>query len=66
MQAAIKYYGLEGPAYDLSITVGILITTEQIHNTAGDSLFVEELSLDGTVRHTNGLLQMIYSSTLRT
>jgi magnesium chelatase family protein len=49
----------EGPAYDLSIAVGILLATEQIRANLDDSLFIGELSLDGSVRHTNGILPMV-------
>src|SRR5215469_146659 len=51
----------EGPAYDLPIAVGILLASgqllpdEQIH----DSLFLGELSRDGSIRHTNGILPMV-------
>ncbi|TFG48396.1 MAG: ATP-binding protein, partial [Anaerolineales bacterium] len=49
----------EGPAYDLPMAVGILITTGIIPRGAVDDLLiVGELSLDGTVRHTPGLLPM--------
>ena len=49
----------EGPAYDLPIAIGILITTEQIPQEAVDDiLLVGELSLDGSVRHIPGLLPM--------
>jgi len=51
----------EGPAYDLPIAVGILLASGQI--TPGeqieDALFLGELSLDGSVRHTNGILPMV-------
>jgi len=46
----------EGPAYDLPIAVGILVASEQAWPEVGDSLFIGELSLDGSVRHTNGIL----------
>ncbi|MBI3287762.1 MAG: YifB family Mg chelatase-like AAA ATPase [Chloroflexi bacterium] len=49
----------EGPAYDLPIAVGILLASEQIQADAEDSLFVGELSLDGSVRHSDGVLPMI-------
>jgi len=49
----------EGPAYDLPIAVGLLVATGQVHSVAPDLLFVGELSLDGAVRHTNGLLPMV-------
>ncbi|MGD2178984.1 MAG: YifB family Mg chelatase-like AAA ATPase, partial [Anaerolineae bacterium] len=46
-----------GPAYDLPIAVGILIASEQAWPQAiEDALFVGELSLDGSVRHTTGIL----------
>jgi len=47
----------EGPAYDLPIAVGVLIASEQAWPQAvEDALFVGELSLDGSVRHVNGIL----------
>ena len=46
-----------GPIYDLAIAVGILIATSQAWQQQVDgSLFIGELSLDGTVRHINGML----------
>jgi magnesium chelatase family protein len=48
----------EGPAYDLPMAVGLLIASEQIAADVSSSLFVGELSLDGSVRHTNGILPM--------
>ncbi len=47
-----------GPAYDLPIALGILIASGQIAPEISDSLFFGELSLDGTLRHTNGILPM--------
>ena len=49
----------EGPAYDLPIAVGILLATEQIAADVSKSVFLGELSLDGTVRHTDGMLPMV-------
>jgi magnesium chelatase family protein len=46
----------EGPAYDLSIAVGILTATKQINTVLDNSLFVGELALNGKLRHTNGIL----------
>jgi len=47
----------EGPAYDLPIAVGVLIASEQAWPQAVEgALFVGELSLDGSVRHVNGIL----------
>lgn len=47
-----------GPAYDLPIAMGILIASGQIAPEISDALFFGELSLDGTLRHTNGVLPM--------
>src|SRR5579885_1728033 len=52
----------EGPAYDLPIAVGILVASQQImlaEQDAGKMLFLGELSLDGALRHTNGILPMV-------
>ncbi|GCE12741.1 YifB family Mg chelatase-like AAA ATPase [Tengunoibacter tsumagoiensis] len=51
----------EGPAYDLPIAVGILLASMEIQADAPiqESLFLGELSLDGSVRHTNGILPMV-------
>ena len=49
-----------GPAYDLPIALGILIASGQIAPELSDSLFFGELSLDGGLRHTNGILPMAY------
>lgn len=46
----------EGPQYDLPIAVGLLIASGQVSAELNNSLFVGELSLDGTLRHTNGIL----------
>ncbi len=48
----------EGPQYDLPIAIGLLIASGQIATDLDNSLFVGELSLDGTLRHTNGILPM--------
>ena len=47
-----------GPAYDLPIAVGVLISSEQITVDASGALFLGELSLDGSLRHTHGVLSM--------
>ena len=49
----------EGPTYDLPIAVGILLSSEQLAADVADTLFLGELSLDGGLRHTNGILPMI-------
>ncbi len=51
----------EGPAYDLPIAIGILLAFDQIprDEQIDQCLFIGELSLDGSVRHTNGVLPMV-------
>ncbi|HEX6512694.1 MAG TPA: YifB family Mg chelatase-like AAA ATPase [Chloroflexota bacterium] len=49
----------EGPAYDLPIAIGILAASEQVPLVAGQQLFLGELSLDGALRHTAGILSMV-------
>ena len=49
----------EGPAYDLPIAVGILLSSEQVTAEVTDKVFLGELSLDGSLRHTHGMLPMI-------
>lgn len=49
-----------GPAYDLPIALGILIAGGQINPDIADSLFFGELSLDGSLSHSNGVLPMAY------
>jgi hypothetical protein len=48
----------EGPSYDLPIAIGILLASGQINldEQVADNLYLGELSLDGGVRHTNGIL----------
>ncbi|MBI2036440.1 YifB family Mg chelatase-like AAA ATPase [Candidatus Microgenomates bacterium] len=49
----------EGPSYDLPIALGILIASEQLSTDISDSLFLGELSLDGSLRHTIGVLPQV-------
>jgi magnesium chelatase family protein len=51
----------EGPAYDLPIAIGILLASGQIaaDEQTAEYLFLGELSLDGSLRHTNGILPMV-------
>lgn len=49
----------EGPAYDLPIALGILLANEQLVADVEHSLFLGELSLDGSLRHTDGILPMV-------
>ena len=47
----------EGSLYDLPMAVGMYCaTTKQSDIDLSDCLFVGELALDGTLRHTNGIL----------
>ncbi len=49
----------EGPAYDMAIAIGILISSEQLNADLSQSIFLGELSLDGKLRHTHGVLPMV-------
>src|SRR3989475_11207537 len=51
----------EGPAYDLPIAIGVLLASGQINpeKSIDECLFLGELSLDGSLRHTNGILPMV-------
>ncbi|MGH2514051.1 MAG: magnesium chelatase domain-containing protein, partial [Ktedonobacterales bacterium] len=56
-----------GPAYDLPIAIAILLASEQVApldatggvGGAEGYLFLGELSLDGSLRHTRGMLPMV-------
>ncbi|HUV46636.1 MAG TPA: YifB family Mg chelatase-like AAA ATPase [Candidatus Bathyarchaeia archaeon] len=48
----------EGPGYDLPIALGILVAKGQIAADLSSSLVLGELSLDGSLRHTNGVLPL--------
>lgn len=47
-----------GPSFDLPMAVGILLASGQVQKDLKDSLILGELSLDGSLRHTNGVLAM--------
>ena len=49
----------EGPAYDLPIGIGVLIASGQLFPPDDRLMIVGELSLDGAVRHTKGVLPMV-------
>lgn len=49
----------EGPAYDLPIALGILLASRQIVGDLSGTLLLGELSLDGSLRHTHGILPMV-------
>jgi magnesium chelatase family protein len=67
--AAVPYIGVdhsapaelkkEGASYDLPIAVGLLLASEQLEASAGRALFLGELSLDGSLRHSDGILCMV-------
>ncbi|MFH0853912.1 MAG: YifB family Mg chelatase-like AAA ATPase [bacterium] len=46
----------EGPSYDLPMALGIILATEPYEFEAENSLIVGELSLEGRLRHVNGIL----------
>ncbi|HZO27443.1 MAG TPA: YifB family Mg chelatase-like AAA ATPase [Chloroflexota bacterium] len=48
-----------GPSYDLPIAIGVLQASEQIAASASKVVFLGELSLDGTLRHLQGVLPMV-------
>jgi len=47
-----------GPSYDLPIALGILVASGQLILPDNPGLFLGELSLDGSLRHTNGILPL--------
>ncbi len=49
----------EGPTYDLPIAVGIMVAAGQVLADVSDCVFLGELSLDGAVRHAQGILPMM-------
>ncbi len=48
-----------GPAYDLPIAVGIMLSSGQLSPNLDGAVFLGELSLDGSLRHTTGILAMV-------
>ena len=53
----------EGPAYDLSIAIGCLAVTDQVPlHKLNNTMFIGELSLDGSVRHVRGILPIAISA----
>ncbi|MCR4263472.1 MAG: YifB family Mg chelatase-like AAA ATPase [Candidatus Roizmanbacteria bacterium] len=55
-----------GPAYDLPIALGILLASEQLSADISDAVIMGELSLDGNLRHTNGVLPLALMARERT
>ena len=53
----------EGSIYDVGIAIGMLYATEQLSCDAiSDYIFVGELSLDGKLRHVNGLMPLLIAA----
>ena len=48
-----------GPAYDLPIAMGLLMSSGQVPHTLSGSLLLGELALDGKLRPTPGMLPMV-------
>jgi magnesium chelatase family protein len=49
----------EGPSYDLPIALGILLASGQVQAKVANMLFTGELSLDGRLRSTHGMLPQV-------
>ena len=50
-----------GPVYDLPIAVGLMAVSDQVPlDRLENTLFIGELSLDGTLRHIDGVLPMAH------
>ncbi len=49
----------EGPGYDLPIAVSIMSASGQVAMPSEDTIFIGELSLDGSVNHVTGVLPMV-------
>ena len=48
-----------GPVYDLPIAMAIMLASEQLEADVSKTVFLGELSLDGGLRHTSGILPMV-------
>src|SRR5205814_7007769 len=49
----------QGPSYDLPLALAILVASGQLEPPSAAAMFLGELSLDGQVRHTHGILPMV-------
>ena len=47
------------PSYDLPIAMAVLLSSGQVSEMVEPAIFLGELSLDGSARHTNGILPMV-------
>lgn len=52
----------EGSSLDLAIALGVLISSGQLEVDTSDTVFIGELSLDGTLRRINGVLPTLISA----
>ncbi len=52
----------EGPVYDLAMLITLLLASDQFNAKTDGYAFIGELSLDGKVRHVNGVLPMVISA----
>ena len=53
----------EGPSFDLPIALGLLVASGQIESKKyKDFVFIGELSLDGQIRHVNGIMPLLISA----
>lgn len=52
----------EGTGYDLAVAVAVLVATGQVPMPSGDSLFIGEISLDGSINSVSGVLPMVISA----
>ncbi len=48
-----------GPHFDLAMAIAYLLATEAIQGDTNDTLFLGELSLDGTLREIRGVLPLV-------
>jgi magnesium chelatase family protein len=48
-----------GPSYDLPLALAILVASGQVEQPPPGAMFLGELSLDGQLRHTQGILPMV-------
>lgn len=53
----------EGPAFDLAVAIGLLAASGQIESKLyKDYVMIGELSLDGKLRHVNGIMPLLISA----
>jgi magnesium chelatase family protein len=51
-----------GPSYDLPIALGVLMASNQAEMHIEDAIVIGEVALDGSLRHTHGVLPMTLAS----